>query len=359
MDFLTPDQKNDVFKFIQSFNTDKTLITIGSGISVAFGIPGMAALAEQLNSNVPAYIKEKGLPSKLDNEWNLISESLSKDNNLEAALSNKHASSDLTNIIREITYSFIYNSNYEISKKLFIQKDNQGLSKLINVFMPHGSDYLSIITTNYDLLIEYACLKANLSVDTLFYGFEWRQFKPDDQSKNHLKFSSQGSKRTLTHDNDYVLLLKPHGSINWFSYRNRSYSTDLKTIGVPDIITPGIAKYESERKEPFNKIYDKCNSEIDRSDKYMFLGYGYNDKDLQDHYDHPDNSEKPKLIVTYKATTQINELFQASNNCMIIQAYKNNNYSEIQWKSPDNGVISVIYPKKIWDITELVEDVFK
>lgn len=347
-----------IYEYIQQFGEEKTLITIGSGISAGEGIPGMGKLAEFLLRDVEQkLIGQAGLTQEDLDGWNVIKGELQKGTDLESALSTEEISPEVEKLIIESTFSLIAENDTAIFKEVFEGRRQLNLRRLLSHYIPINSAPLTIITTNYDCLIEYTCLSLGINVDNLFYGGYFRIFNPSQHDVQHqrLKRVRKTGLAAVT-DNNYVLLLKPHGSIDWFSRQGEAtYLFQHATTGIPDIITPGKTKWRNERREPFNTVYAKCNQAIDEAVGYLFLGYGYNDADLQDHYDLETNRIKPKLIVTMQASAQLEKLFNNSPNCMLIVQHHSG--SHVSWKIDGERVCDADLKEPIWQIDSLAKDV--
>ena len=81
-------------KIIQDFFQEGTVTIVGSGLSLAEGIPGMGELAKKLQMEIPGLLSATG---DIKN-WNNIENDLAKGVGLEEALHNTKPSSDIVNI---------------------------------------------------------------------------------------------------------------------------------------------------------------------------------------------------------------------------------------------------------------------
>ncbi|MDK1725809.1 SIR2 family protein [Dellaglioa algida] len=345
----------DIYKYVQRFTDERTLITIGSGISSAEGIPGMNELAEELIKNVP-----KSLLFKEDDslKWKKIELSLKEGTDLETSLSGERLNSNLDDIIKQVTYNYLKKYNEDLLQEVLTRAHKLKIESLLKKLTPRTTKELVVITTNYDCLIEYACAMLEIDVDTLFYGAYIKKFNPSLLRQQHMKYTGNKSKSQKKINYNFVKLLKPHGSLDWHSLSPNSdniISTELNSPETVEMITPGISKYIRERREPFNKVYNLCNEEIDNAGQYIFLGYGFNDKDLEDHYEHIENRNKPMLIITKDLTKNINELYSKRNTIMLI--YSNESGSNIKYKQ--SGEENKIHmDNNLWDIEILTKKIF-
>lgn len=352
---------DEIFEYIQSFSQEKTLITIGSGISAGEGISGMGPLAKYLLKSVQTGLDGLKIPdSDALDDWTTVKSALEDGMDLESSLSINDVSPVIEELIRSATYELIHPEDQYVFKEVFFDNRQLSLVPLLKQLTPTNSAPLTIITTNYDCLIEYACLSLGLKVDNLFYGEYIRKFSPEERGQRHLKpkWVASKKKNVFSTETDYVLLLKPHGSIDWFSRQGKgTYLLQPADFGIPDIITPGKGKWRLERREPFTSVYEMCNRAIDDASGYIFLGYGYNDEDLQDHYSHEENVRKPKLIVTMETNDQLNQLFQQSSECMLIQ--KKDNGAQIEWRRTNGVELKEFVEVPLWEIDYLARHVFQ
>ncbi|MDV7718531.1 hypothetical protein GA840_01365 [Pediococcus ethanolidurans] len=344
---------DEFYKYIQQFIDEQTLVTIGSGISSAEGVPGMGKLAMELIKDVPNLITLTD-KEKID-EWQNIKTHLDKGIDLETTLTDVHVDNDLDNAIKYATYKFLREFNESIVSDVLKGDHLLKIVPLLSHLMPRNSKELVIITTNYDCLIEYACSVLGIDVDTLFYGTTIKKFQPSLEKKQHRQIVTNRAKPAIKINHNFVKLLKPHGSLDWHSTpKDEFINISLDSPETVEIITPGISKFQRERREPYNKIYDICNQEIDNARRYLFLGYGFNDQDLQDHYEYAKNKDKPILVITKDLTENIQKLYDEASTIMLI--YEDGSGSNIKYKHLETN-IEQHDNAKLWDIEVLTEKV--
>ena len=150
-------------------------------------------------------------------------------------------------------------------------------------YLPQDNRF-SVITTNYDRLIELAAEMAGFLVDTRSLG---RHFAPFSRTDGCYTFATdvlwqRNGLRRIEHR--VISLYKPHGSLDWIDYDGQPVRSAFD-LG-PEralIITPGLNKYRACYNEPFDLHRELANDAIDRAERLLIIGYGFNDDHLETH----------------------------------------------------------------------------
>ena len=192
--------------------------------------------------------------------------------------------------------------------------------------LPEGDPILHVLTPNYDTLFEHACDAEGIHYTTGFFGgimrlINWSAveqslcLRQQDRRGNRLKPSYKLRK--------HARLYKVHGSLNLFWHRNAVVENNAWMWNPPDfasrvIITPGLSKYETlqnYRKELLNSA-DKA---IEKSDRFLFLGYGFNDTHLETYIRQKLIIQSCKgLIVTKDSNSRIESLLSDAENLWLV-----------------------------------------
>lgn len=340
---------DSIKKTIQDFFQENTLTIVGSGLSVAEGIPGMFALSSELQSKMPSFLHDP-----LDIQiWNSISSDLSNNIGLEQALHNTKPSAYIEECIRKTTANFIGDAEAKVVLEIV---NNRRILRFTN-YLQHfniRNRGLVVVTTNYDRLIEYSCELNNVRIDTLFIGKFLAHFEPE-QSKfafceNIIKKS--GGKSTAVFA-PKVTILKPHGCLSWHMINGEPYSIPNYPLDDCLIITPGINKYREGYSVPFDTHRMRANLEIDHAQRYIIIGYGFGDDHLETHLVQQLNNGKPALILTHSLSAKAESLVKTCKHITAIVS-DNSNGSKIITANEE-----IIIPNmKLWDLQTMLKEVF-
>ncbi|MBO5451935.1 MAG: SIR2 family protein [Lachnospiraceae bacterium] len=336
-------------KMIQDFFEEGTVTIVGSGLSLAEGIPGMGELANELRAKMP------GLLSVLGDiiNWESIDNDLVKGVGLEEALHNTKPSEYVEECIRKVTAMYIG----EEDRNLFIDIVKNGKQLRFSEYLQRfniKNQGMTVITTNYDRLIEYACEMNDIMVDTLFTGKYIARFKPD-QSKYASCIGTQkmvGKKIKLQYS-PRVTVLKPHGCLSWHLVNGIPYSVPDYSMEDSLIITPGLNKYREGYSVPFDTHRARANEEIDKAQRYIIIGYGFGDDHLETHLMQQLHAGKPALIFTYSLSAKAEKVVKECNG--ITAFYHTNSNDTKVLNSTGETILSGV---NLWDLHEMIKEVF-
>lgn len=351
MDFEYLDVKTEDFDNIVEDIKQRNLsrnnmpkLIVGTGLSIVYGVPGMSALAKQLDKEI-----NKTADESVKQIWNKHCNDI-RTKGLEAGLANlAHDESILVDAIKPITAKYILNSEEKLHGGI-LEKDT-GFSKLLSYLggtVSVSKKIIDIMTPNYDRIIEIICDKLGIGVITGFSGNLYSRF-----SRSILKHPADiYNCKNCT----WVRLFKPHGSLNWINEAGNEYLTnDWKVLKEKvehiEIVTPGCSKYRASMiNNTFRGMREEFNELLASEENYsLFIyGYGFND----DHFDTAlfDSFQKNVLILARDVKEEvINKALERKNitvfyhegskECMI---YKSKRY---------------IIDLPLWDINQFA-DVF-
>ena len=336
---------DEVKKNIQDFFSNDTVTIVGSGLSAAEGIPGMGGLADELKAKMPGKLQKDDLEV-----WKKVVEKLDAEIGLEKALQEVQVNITIEDAIRSVTGEFIYLAEQKILDEMINSGRILRFSDYIKRFNIDQKG-MTVITTNYDRLVECACEYVGIPVDTLFYGNYVAKLAPEESKYSFCKQGVVGKQRIQVAPK--VNVFKPHGSLSWHMINGQPYS--MPTIAHQDalIVTPGANKYREGYNAPFDVHRTKANEAIDKAQRFIIVGYGFADDHLETHLRRQLNNGRPALIITHSLSSAAEELV---NNCSLIMAlvFDGANGTNIFYK----GETLNISDKNYWDLRELIKEVF-
>jgi len=280
-------------------------IMVGSGCSVPYGLPTMGGLADEIKSKLtPKY------GSNLN--WQKFIAELDKTSNLETALERVFLDDDIQQELVWSIWKMVYKHDIAAKNSFIRDAGCPAVSKIFAKFIQQAG-VTSVVTTNYDRMVEYAISLADGKCCTGFTNGYIQKFS---------QFESTISKRSIN-------VYKVHGSIDWFKQKESLNLYSLPFFDhdalydkyVPQIVTPGNSKYRETHLDPFRTVIAKADEALRNACAYLCIGYGFNDEHiqpiiLQENRD----KKKPIVIVTKEITPKIKELFcnSRAENCLII-----------------------------------------
>lgn len=302
---------DELVTFVQEHFTDGLALVIGSGLSAAEGIPGMSALATHLASSAGVL---KGADAAL---WKQIAVVLAADEGLEAALL-KHTPSDALEIwIAQRTCELLMPSERQVMSAVLRGDRSLRLTSLLaKVLKPTAG--LPILTPNYDRLIELACEMAGFHVDTTAIGHYAGAFDHARSCMGSCRGIMSRAKTTVLDHFPRAIVLKPHGSFDWYKSGNDARRCALDLDGERLMITPGNNKYRAGYNSPFDKHRDLANDYIKRAGRLLVVGYGFNDDHLQTHLVKRIQDGTPTLILNHSMSPKVEKLAKDSPRCVCL-----------------------------------------
>ncbi|MCH6590636.1 MAG: SIR2 family protein [Proteobacteria bacterium] len=177
---------------------------------------------------------------------------------------------------------------------------------------------LPILTPNYDRLIEVACEMAGFHVDTTAIGHYAGAFDHTRSFMGSCRGITRRAKITVLDHFPRAIVLKPHGSFDWYKVGNdaRRCSMDLDAERL--IITPGLNKYRAGYSAPFDKHRELANDYIKQATRFLVVGYGFNDDHLQTHLVRQIQDGTPTLILNRSLNAKVKNLADGSPRCVCL-----------------------------------------
>ncbi|MDV6211876.1 SIR2 family protein [Rhodococcus erythropolis] len=339
---------DDVYSYVQGLFRSGLVIVVGSGASCAYGLPSMGTLAEQLIEEVPSWTLQ---PDSIS-VWDRIVDRLTNGDDLETALGPDVIPEDLAEVVTGVISNIVGGAEAPAIEKILTATTESALGRLFKHAL-RATNYIDVITTNYDRLLEIHAARADVRVDTMFYGHTIGRLDPK-LSKEELLTSSGTPGRgrsTRTTARPHIRLSKPHGSLDWYAGAGTYFRTDLVVSSSKQIIAPGGNKYRLGYGIPFEAQRGRANAAVTNSSAMLFIGYGFNDEHLQTHLK-PKMSQVPSVLVAKKLTDSAHEYLKLNSMAIGIEE----DPATGGCTATRNGE-SLIIAHPLWDIESLSTEV--
>lgn len=333
---------------LQDHFTDGLVTIVGSGLSAAEGLPGMTRLARFLMEQIPDRLDAGSKAS-----WTPIADELASGTDLETTLHRHPPTLALEDLIVEVTSELILAAEAKILGQAIGGTIQLRFSRLIPHMLKPKSG-IPVITTNYDRLIELAVELEGLRLDTLFVGSHVGVLNPSESKYGLCIGVKQVKKEVIRTYAKHVLVLKPHGSLDWFM-RGTAPVRCSTCLPRPLIITPGLNKYQNGYNRPFDTHRNRANQEIDRAKGFLVIGYGFNDDHLQTHLVPRIRDGVPTLILTHGLSAKAEEVARSSPSVIALTCSDDAKGTVVT----TGGTCEVIPSSEMWDLGGFVEEVLQ
>lgn len=244
------------------------VIVLGSGASAQYGLRGMGGLQQHLLKDV------KPVGEKDEQDWDIFKGVLEETKDLEVTLQRVPLGESLLNQIIKQTRSMVLADDQEAFSRMVTGEFSLSLARLFRHLFNSTVLKVSVVTTNYDRLAEYATDSAGFQYHTGFSHGYYRSFAQEPTpSRKHRKSRP-------------VEVWKVHGSVDWFHDDKNLARALPDSFEVPDtfmplLVTPGLSKYQMTHQEPFRTIITNADRALAGAASYLCVGYGFNDTHIQ------------------------------------------------------------------------------
>ena len=232
-------------------------------------------LAQLCKYNVPVELVEQGGASKLNPSFNLedfLSDLLSFEKYVSDAEASKYdqSKSKIFELIVENT-SYEYDNNC-LKHSTFINT----VSHLVRT-----PSKLTIVTTNYDTLIEDAADSIEYTVMDGFSFSHRPYFNSDMFEWNLVKDIENIKTRELEYKKNIINLLKLHGSLTWERDTKGIRRKEKADVANPIMIFPSSNKYMQSYQEPYFELFTKFQELLKRSNTLLITtGFSFADNHI-------------------------------------------------------------------------------
>jgi hypothetical protein len=296
-------ERNALYAHTQSLFRKGLVTLVGSGASCAKGLPTMGRLAEEVLLRVDSVLKDGDFDEEVHAEWKKIAVALEDGEGLEQAIHAESMPDELGALIA-VHASECVREDEAVAIDAMSRSDKPGEFSRIARHLSRVDGQPTIITTNYDRLIEVDLALSGVAVDSMFAGHTIGRLdeKLARQEHEYVERTASSRSRSRSLTRPHVQLAKPHGSLDWFTSGSGDVvRSDLTLAGPRRVVAPGGSKYRLGYESPFDVHRERANRAIDRAGAFLIVGYGFNDDHLQTHLK-PAFANVPSLVVSYALT---------------------------------------------------------
>lgn len=336
---------------LQGHFTDGLSTIVGSGLSAASGLPTMSELAIGLCDQVPR--KVSGGPYDV---WDVVAQRILSGVDLETALHDVEVDHHLLEAIVEVTADFIGQREARVFQEVWDRGIVLPFSRLLPHLLSANPKGAEVITSNYDRLLELSAEVAGCEVDCSASG---HLYAPINRSRSResltqavLKVDKSKTRRVLR---PHLAILKPHGSLDWFYHQGTAVRCSLPIRATRLMIAPGSTKFREGYKTPFDEQRSAANRCIDVAARYLILGYGFNDDDLETHLRRELAKGKPCVVLAKTLTDRARDVLSTCPSVLALEdlGAPSNCGTRVRTK----GEQFEFPDMSIWDVNHFVEEV--
>lgn len=298
---------------LQDHLSDGLVLIVGSGVSAQAGMPTMAQLAEHILKHPPAEMTEAE-----GRQWSVVDAGLRRGQDLETALGQVELDAALEEHIIRLVVGVMEPKERLIVQNAVLGATRLPMSELLSHLMTTTTS-LPIVTPNYDRLIEVAADLAEVGVDSMFAGEIVSRFDPTNSHE------ALGRAERTRRRNDikrtyrkHVRLLKPHGSLGWFNLNGAPVRCGIP-LDLPHLmIAPGKTKYVRGYEKPFDLHRAAANEAIDKAARFLILGFGFNDQQLETHLRPQIRNGRPCVIITKSLSRNASSIVKCADSVIAL-----------------------------------------
>ncbi|WP_300667582.1 SIR2 family protein [Desulfoluna sp.] len=357
--------KEIAYKALQNFFTHKPFVLFGTGTSCAVDKNfGMGALEAYLKDEIPKVIQDDTQIS----EWGKVLEALKDHGDFEASMNSIQDETLLFQVINKTAdlVSRVDRKNAYLILNGTIKWPAIGLLQRLVERLPETDRTLHVATPNYDLMAEYAFVKANIPYTTGFWGGVLRKLDWTQAERQMTRPEKMVSGRTkvayITRVIKHLRLYKVHGSLNTFVHDHQAVETDMWSVvpkGVERLmITPGTSKHEKLLgcRDILLKDYDRA---VSAHSAFLFLGFGFNDKQLVDNAIGEKLSSQcsPALIITRDSNPRIEALLKVSPKTWLVCKHPDNDNSSTVIKNSQYMNDLILSDSRLWQFDHFTSEI--
>ena len=287
-----PLELSTVKRRLQDHLQEGLLIVVGSGLSAAEGIPGMASLAEHLKREIPPR-----LAAAPDPAWGVVAAALDAGDNLEAAMGNANLLSATVEMIVAETAQLISAKERNVFAKVLAGERELPFTPFVKHLFKAGKKF-HLITTNYDRLIEFAAEAAEIGVDSRFFGYLHGRSDPKRSADAHRVFVLFWQELPLSEACRACASISRTAVSTGLKLGRRLSVVRLKPEECRSSLRRGRPSIRESFRVAFDDQRNAGNRAASTANRLLFIGYGFNDDHLEQYLCPNLKLTKPTVIVT-------------------------------------------------------------
>lgn len=345
---------DELYSEIQARLDTRLALVIGTGCSMSIHSDfGMWALENHLHNCIPNLIDSD---TQAKSDWERVKEKRKSGSDFENALNEVKSDFLLSSIIKE---TGIHVTNVSIATLHNIHCEDMPIMTLLDKLkhlLSSSHPALDIITPNYDLIIENALSRIGIPYSDGFYGEYVKSFNWTEAKNCFIRLLDSGKRKGgIQKMIPFVRLHKVHGSLNYFIQKDDVVRIDALSYFPTSsferfIITPGESKHKKiVQNRSFYSEMDKCIGDVN---SFLFIGYGFNDIDIDKKICGDIVSKGRKAIIVTKEITSDKgkALLENPNNIIIMDNRKGG--ATIYFNNEELNV-----DKPIWQIEQFTQEI--
>lgn len=336
---------DNLYSLAQSYvNTAGTpLVVLGSGSSIAHGLPSMGELADEF----------KKMTFSDHEDQKCFGEFLTKieTSDLESTLLQLTITDKVLAKIRETTWSVVNERDLKFFAEEVLFQSEMPLARLFGYLANSSIKTVNVVTTNYDRLAEYAANSVKLHPYTFFNSGYFGSFigKQDD-----CYTKAKGCVGVVN-------VCKLHGSLDWFrigssvtEFKSIPFQTTIPSNGEASIITPGSKKFQMALQSPFRELFTISDQLINDAASYLCIGYGFNDEHV-----HPlvleniRQRKKPLVVISKVLTDKARAILNTGYVDKVLMVEDNGAGGARVFTSSEKAGLD--FDKPFWQLTEFLK----
>jgi len=299
-----------ILTHVQEMFRDNLVAFLGSGASAPYGLPTM----NELSNDLLARLSDSGDPLAQYDESDEFSRLLRTSRKLEADLSSVKEA-DFLDALREAIASCV--EKKESSALPDLLTNEMHLEMLITRAL-RVSSHFTVVTTNYDRLVEFSAQKAGFPVDTSFLGAYLGKHDPESCRSMYTVRRQRGRKPPVYHERKHVRIFKPHGSLGWFDVHGEVRESTFALPLPRKVIAPTEGKFQEGYEEIYSFHRTKANEEIKKASALLVVGYGFWDGHLHQQLVTAIQSGTPTVILTRSISDHVLDIVRDSASCLLL-----------------------------------------